>query len=142
MFLIAPLSASVIPFLPLFSDLLSLRTFATLRIHVHYTRAPRTSAALKTISQLNLPKGFRFSPGRPQLAQLVTGVLDQACALSLFKRGARRSGINSDSGGGGLTGVVVGVCGPAGLAREVKAAVRSVDPKRRKAVGGIEVHEE
>lgn len=60
----------------------------------------------------------------------------------MFKRGARRSGINSDSTGGGLTGVAVGVCGPEGLAREVKAAVRSVDPKRRKAVGGIEVHEE
>lgn len=134
--------ASVIPLIPLFTDLLSLRTFASLKIHVYYTRAPTSSAPLKTISELNLPSGFYISPGRPRLAQLVTGVLDQACALSMFKRGARRSGINATSSGGGLTGVVVGVCGPAALAREVKAAVRSVDPKRRKTVGGIEVHEE
>jgi len=41
-----------------------------------------------------------------------------------------------------ITGVVVGVCGPVELARDVIDAVGSVDGDRRNRVGGIEVHEE
>jgi len=41
-----------------------------------------------------------------------------------------------------ITGVVVGVCGPVELARDVIDAVGGVDGDRRSRVGGIEVHEE
>lgn len=41
-----------------------------------------------------------------------------------------------------ITGVVVGVCGPIGIGDEVSQAVSAVDPGRRWAVGGIEIHEE
>jgi len=41
-----------------------------------------------------------------------------------------------------ITGVVVCVCGPVELARDVIDAVGGVDGDRRSRVGGIEVHEE
>lgn len=41
-----------------------------------------------------------------------------------------------------ITGVVVGVCGPVELARDVIDAVGGVDGDRRSRVGGIEIHEE
>jgi len=41
-----------------------------------------------------------------------------------------------------LSGVFVGACGPVGLADEVVKVVGQVDSRRRKAVGGVEVHEE
>jgi len=41
-----------------------------------------------------------------------------------------------------ITGVVVGVCGPVELAKDVIDAVGDVDGDRRSRVGGIEVHEE
>ena len=41
-----------------------------------------------------------------------------------------------------ITGVVVGVCGPVELARDVIDAVGGVDGDRRSSVGEIEVHEE
>ncbi|KAF5354132.1 hypothetical protein D9756_007100 [Leucocoprinus leucothites] len=41
-----------------------------------------------------------------------------------------------------ITGVIVGVCGPVELAKDVVDAVGGVDGDKRNRVGGIEVHEE
>ena len=41
-----------------------------------------------------------------------------------------------------IAGLVVGVCGPTGLADDVVAAVSGVEAIRRDQVGGIEIHEE
>ena len=41
-----------------------------------------------------------------------------------------------------ISGLGVGVCGPAALGDVVNRAVGQVDPARRDQVGGIEVHEE
>ncbi|XP_006457473.1 hypothetical protein AGABI2DRAFT_123337 [Agaricus bisporus var. bisporus H97] len=41
-----------------------------------------------------------------------------------------------------ITGVIVGVCGPVELGKDVMSAVASIDKERRNRVGGIEVHEE
>ena len=41
-----------------------------------------------------------------------------------------------------ISGLVVGVCGPAALGDDVNRVVAMVDPARRDQVGGIEVHEE
>ena len=60
-----------------------------------------------------------------------------AGASALFSGGKERS-----RGGGGMTGVIVGVCGPSGLGDEVRKAVAGFDPASRKRVGGIELHEE
>lgn len=41
-----------------------------------------------------------------------------------------------------ITGMIVGICGPIGLADSVTAEVGKVDPTRRDQVGGIEIHDE
>lgn len=74
-----------------------------------------------------LPLGLTITPGRPRLNKLLEGVAD---------RTAGSGGVS------GLTGVVVGVCGPPALGSSVGKAVRGLDGKRRKAVGGVELHEE
>lgn len=134
--------AMLIPLIPTFTDILSQRTYATIHISVHYTQAGNAQSALKTLSQKPLPKDLTLHAGRPKLAQTLSSVIDQACALSLFKRGAPRKsgagGINST----GPCGVIVGVCGPGGLADDARSIVGAVDSKRRKQVGGVEIHEE
>lgn len=45
-------------------------------------------------------------------------------------------------GSGGLSGVLVGVCGPGGLGQSVREAVDAVDDETRKSVGGVEIEEE
>jgi ferric-chelate reductase len=81
-----------------------------------------------------------------------------------MKEGKKRSRMHGDvemgegmytsrSGGGGggggekediqdITGVVVAVCGPVELGKDVVDAVGSIDRERRNRVGGIEIHEE
>jgi hypothetical protein len=39
-------------------------------------------------------------------------------------------------------GMIVGVCGPAGLADKVAAAVDRMDGEKKRRVGGVEVFEE
>ena len=82
-----------------------------------------------------LPPGLTLSPARPKLGKVLSGVVDRSAALFSGRHERRR-------GGGGLTGVIVGVCGPAGLGDDVRRAVAEFDPKRRKTIGGIELHEE
>ena len=83
----------------------------------------------------HLPPGLTLSPARPKLPQILKGVVNRSAAL--FSGGRERK-----RGGGGLTGVIVGVCGPSGLGDEVRKAVAGFDPDSRKRVGGIELHEE
>lgn len=42
----------------------------------------------------------------------------------------------------GINGVLVGVCGPAGLGVQANAAVKSIDSARKKQAGGVDVYEE
>ncbi|PAV17748.1 iron reductase [Pyrrhoderma noxium] len=73
--------------------------------------------------------------GRPRLSNVISSLVDVVGQV-----GASTS--TSGSGAGGVNGVVVGVCGPAGLGRDVKEAVRGLDGGRKRACGGVEVHEE
>ena len=43
---------------------------------------------------------------------------------------------------GGVGGVAVGACGPAGLTREIRNAVSSLGPSGTRRLGGIELHTE
>lgn len=130
-----------VPLIPTFKALLAHRTYANLKIAVHYTQAGHAGTAIKALSGVSLPKNLTLVAGRPKLAQTLTEVIDQACALSMFKRGNRRRSI-SGATTSGPCGVIVGVCGPGGLADEVRNVVWGADPKRAQAVGGIELHEE
>ncbi|KAI0794895.1 incomplete iron reductase [Abortiporus biennis] len=129
----------ITPLLSLFTDLLAVRTYAFLHVSLYYTRAPSESS-LKALDDFSLPTNLTINPGRPRLAQRLSNVLDQTCALSMFRRGARRSVQGEPEER--LAGVIVSVCGPLGLAEDVRGIVRNVDPYRRKAAGGIEIHEE
>lgn len=123
----AVLSAGLKPLLPLFTQLLtdSRSTYTTFRISVFYTRALASPEAMKAFERL--PLGLTISPGRPRLNKLLEGVADRTAG----------------SGGmDGLTGVVVGVCGPPALGSSVEKTVRGLDRQRRSAVGGVELHEE
>ncbi|KAI0635390.1 iron reductase [Trametes polyzona] len=126
--------AALQPLIPLFSTLLaqSRNAYANLRISVFYTRAPSSPEAVKAY---RLPPGLTLSPMRPKLPGILSGVVDRSVAL--FSGGKERR-----RGGSTLTGVIVGVCGPASLGDEVRKAVAEFPAKRRKAVGGIELHEE
>ncbi|KAI9057357.1 incomplete iron reductase [Trametes sanguinea] len=122
------------PLIPLFSSLLaqSHDAYASLRISVFYTRAPASPDAVRAY---RLPPGLTLSPARPKLPGILEGVVGRSAAL--FQGHKERK-----PRGGPLTGIIVGVCGPQGLGDEVRRAVANFPPKRRKAVGGIELHEE
>ncbi|KZT71970.1 hypothetical protein DAEQUDRAFT_723603 [Daedalea quercina L-15889] len=119
--------AGLKPLIPHFNQLLedSRTTYTSLRISVFYTRAITSPEALKTFERL--PQGLTLSPGRPRLQKLLESVADRTVGSG---------GMN------GVTGVVVGVCGPRALGDSVGKAVRDLDGKRRRAVKGVELHEE
>jgi hypothetical protein len=80
-----------------------------------------------------LPSGVTLAPGKPRLLKALEDVINHAVTLGQS---------NPTGEAKGLTGLVVGICGPVGLADDVAAAVRAVDPVKRDQVGGVEVHEE
>jgi len=79
------------------------------------------------------PPGLTLAPGKPRLLKFLEHAINRAVTLG---HSNPKDEVLS------LTGLVVGVCGPVGMADDVAAAVRGVDPVRRDQVGGVEVHEE
>ena len=121
--------------------------YATLNISVSYTRcfaAPSSgsgsgsasgghSPADRVAKMLErLPPGLSVTPGRPKLQSLLASVVDRACML--FHGGRENRGAPA--------GVLVAVCGPLGLAEDVRRAVRGIEPERRRRAGGVELHDE
>ena len=107
-------------FIPLFAALVSQSSFASLRISVFYTRATTPS-----FEGLELPLGITLTPGRPKIREL----------LDVFVG-------SITSKGSAAHGAFVAVCGPVGLSRDVAHAVRAYDVNSKRAVGGIQFHEE
>ena len=105
--------------IPIFTALISHSTAARLRVSVFYTRAPTRS-----FDDTHLPPDITLVPGRPTLVKHLTAV------------------VTSTLNNGGCSGVFVGVCGPVSLAVSVGETVRCFDSNLKKAVGGVEVHEE
>lgn len=123
--------AGLKPMIPTFAALLAQAPGAgiNLRISVSYTRAlvvPEVDA-LKDFQRL--PLGLSIVAGRPRLPKMLDEVIDRTC---------NAKGMSANS----LSGVVVGVCGPPALGDTVARAVRRVGGDRRRAVGGVELHEE
>ncbi|KAG8221543.1 ferric reductase like transmembrane component-domain-containing protein [Butyriboletus roseoflavus] len=114
------------PLVPLFSSLIQQSTRTPLRISVHYTRAADVLPAKNC-----LPPGLTLTAGRPRIAKVLDSVIARAVSYGSSVKAYMD-----------ITGVVVGVCGPVGIGDEVSQAVSAVDPGRRWAVGGIEIHEE
>jgi len=118
--------ASIGPMLPLFNSLVLQSEPTPLRITVNYTRASRKPIEKDT----SLP-GITISPIKPKIGKVIEATVERTTS---FGSGMK----DSDT----LNGVIVGVCGPAGLGDQVADAVRNVDSKKRDAVGGIELYEE
>ena len=79
------------------------------------------------------PPGLTLAPGKPRLLKFLEHAINRAVTLGHS---------NPKDEALSLTGLIVGVCGPVGMADDVAAAVSGVDPLRRDQVGGVEVHEE
>ncbi|KAJ7267459.1 hypothetical protein C8J57DRAFT_1436005 [Mycena rebaudengoi] len=122
--------AALLPLYPLFNAMIERSVFARVRISVFYTRAPIgkfpfSDAAFPTTS-------LSLSPGRPRLASLLENSISRTVKLD--------SAVGKDEER--ITGMLVGVCGPVGLADAVAEAISQIEPIRRDQVGGVEVHEE
>ncbi|KAF9223191.1 hypothetical protein BS17DRAFT_782514 [Gyrodon lividus] len=114
-----PDPASLTPMIPLLASLISQSTSARLRVSVFYTRAVSNS-----FEGLYLPTGITLVPGRPKIGKLLDGL------------------VTSTISNAGANGLFVGVCGPVALAANVANTVRTFDVNLKKAVGGVEFHEE
>ncbi|KAH7890412.1 hypothetical protein F5I97DRAFT_1799605 [Phlebopus sp. FC_14] len=118
--------SSLTPLIPQFTAMIQQSIYAPLKISVHYTRAADAPP-----SKEFLPPGLTLTAGRPRIAKVLDAVIQRAVSYG--------SGVKASMD---ITGVVVGVCGPMGLGDEVSQIISAVDPGRRWAVGGIEMHEE
>jgi len=117
--------ASLLPLIPLLTSMIQQSVFTPVRISVHYTRAPLGKIPFKSFP------GLTLSPGRPRIAKVLDAAVSRAVCLGSGAKDSER-----------ISGVLVAVCGPAGLGDDVARAVGTIDPSRRDQVGGIEMHEE
>ncbi|KIK52631.1 hypothetical protein GYMLUDRAFT_963313 [Collybiopsis luxurians FD-317 M1] len=121
--------ASLVPMLPLLTSLVQQSVFTPIRIAIFYTRAPIGKFPFS--DDFFRSTALTLSPGRPKVSKILEACISKAVTLG--------SGAKDNEA---ITGMIVGVCGPVGLADSVVAEVGKVDPTRRDQVGGIEVHEE
>jgi ferric-chelate reductase len=135
------------PFLPELDTLLA-RARACGRLNVRVTLA-YTRALTESGMKLHLPSGVRVAPGRPRVARVLDGVLSRAVAAGgQAPPATTREPVSPASpalavgGGAPLQGLVVAVCGPPAMCADVARAVRGVSGEARRAVGGLELHEE
>ncbi|TFK37001.1 hypothetical protein BDQ12DRAFT_608543 [Crucibulum laeve] len=120
--------ASLVPLVPLFTSLIQQSVFTPIRISVYYTRAP---IGKFPFASDNFIHGLTLAPGRPRIAKVLESAISRAVSLG--------AGVKDTVG---ITGLVVGVCGPVSIADDVAKAVGAIEPLRRDQVGGIEIHEE
>ncbi|KAG9311380.1 hypothetical protein JVU11DRAFT_8487 [Chiua virens] len=78
----------------------------------------------QNIAATNSRLGITLTPGRPKMDKL----------LDIF--------VSSMRSKQGTHGAFVGVCGPVALAKDVAHSVRTFDANSKKAIGGIQFHEE
>ncbi|THH32211.1 hypothetical protein EUX98_g1990 [Antrodiella citrinella] len=85
------------------------------------------------------PPGLSVHASRPQTPRVLSTFLDRTIeTLPEYACDDEEQATRRSSG----TGVVVGVCGPTALADDARRAIRNVDGRKRKSVGGIELVEE
>ncbi|KAH6904251.1 ferric reductase transmembrane component [Coprinopsis sp. MPI-PUGE-AT-0042] len=137
-------AASVVPLVPIFTELVEQSVLTPLKITIHYTKAmtsklPIIPPHVDPTGPITLHPNVTLAPGRPRLGK----ALDLAIARAASLESADAVGIGETSkDAGGIKGVAVGVCGPKGFGDEIVRAVNGIDSARREQVGGVEVHEE
>ncbi|KAJ6551431.1 hypothetical protein B0H19DRAFT_1157610 [Mycena capillaripes] len=115
-------AASLTPLIPQFNAMIQQSTHARLTISVHYTKT-----VIGEMRFSGLRPGLSLNPGRPRFIAAIESTVSHTV---------------STGGSGDPSGLIVGVCGPVGLADDVTKAVGLVDPAKRDEIGGIEMHEE
>ncbi|KAJ7088591.1 ferric reductase like transmembrane component-domain-containing protein [Mycena epipterygia] len=115
-------AGSLVPLIPQFTAMMQQSAYACLTISVHYTKAVVDKNRINN----GMHPGLSLSPGRPRFINAIESIVSRAVS----------------SGSGEQCGLLVGVCGPAALGDDVSKAVGLVDPTKRDAIGGIEIHEE
>ncbi|KAG8939544.1 hypothetical protein FRC00_013816, partial [Tulasnella sp. 408] len=125
--------ACLIPLLPTLTSLFNRVSYipsVRFTLTVHYTRAvsPSFSAKLKTLPGGGLPRNISLEAGRPDFKHVVE---------DFVRWKTNRLARGSD----GLSGVLVGVCGPGALAQSVREGVDALDDGVRRNVGGVEIEE-
>ncbi|KAJ7472299.1 hypothetical protein B0H11DRAFT_1811591 [Mycena galericulata] len=121
--------AALLPLYALFNGMIEQSVFTRLRISVFYTRAP---IGKFPFAESAFPSSsLSLSPGRPRLETMLENSISRTVKLGAGGKDEER-----------ITGMLVGVCGPVGLADSVAQAIGKIEPIRRDQVGGVEVHEE
>lgn len=115
-------AASLVPLIPQFSAMMQQSAYASLTISVHYTKAVVEKIRIHN----GVHPGLSLNAGRPRFINAIESTVSRAVS----------------AGSGEQCGLLVGVCGPGALADDVSKAVGLVDPTKRDAIGGIEIHEE
>lgn len=136
---------AITPLLPLLTSLMNSCSYLT--ISVHYTRPYTPSMEVKcsnsslsfTAIQEQVPTRHRIVKyqGRPGHRDLVS-VMEDAVTRAT-------SGLYDDNGTSSRRiprGMLVGVCGPPGMSKDVIAAVSAIDSKTKTRIGGVEMHQE
>ncbi|KAF5392171.1 hypothetical protein D9757_001604 [Collybiopsis confluens] len=130
--------ASLVPMLPLLTSLVQQSVFTPIRISIFYTRAP--TGKFPFSEDFFRSTALTLSPGRPKVSKILEACISKAVALG--PGGEKGQSKGRDKEDAGINGLIVGVCGPVGLADSVVEEVGKVDSLRRDQVGGIEVHDE
>ncbi|KAF7369057.1 Iron reductase [Mycena venus] len=121
--------AALLPLYTVFNNMIEQAVFTRMRISVFYTRAP---IGKFPFADTAFPSSsLSLSPGRPRLTTMLENSISRTVKLGAGNKDEER-----------ITGMLVGVCGPVGLADSVTEAISQIEPIRRDQVGGVEVHEE
>jgi ferric-chelate reductase len=147
--------SALVPMIPELTAIVQDSVFTPVRISVFYTRAP--TGKFPFTDEFFKSTRLTLSPGRPKVSKHLEETIQKTLAPgmnnSTFDFGhPNAGGARSEMGLSGpgrkdleamnKNGLLVGVCGPQGLADSVFTEVNKVDSTRRDQVGGIEVHEE
>ncbi|KAJ7176645.1 hypothetical protein C8R46DRAFT_41313 [Mycena filopes] len=121
--------AALLPLYPLFNNMIEQSVFMRVRISVFYTRAP--IGKFPFADSAFPSRSLTLSPGRPRLTTMLETSISRTVKLGAGNKDEEP-----------ITGMLVAVCGPVGLADGVAEAIAQIEPLRRDQVGGVEVHEE
>ena len=135
---------TITPLLPTLTSFMNSCPYLT--ISVHYTRplGPHTeeksggSSSASSLVQLQVDaSGYHIAkhPGRPRQQHLVS-LMEHAIT--------RATGDDHDAEGNPTqqvpSGMLVGVCGPRGMSKDIVSAVSSINSKLKAQIGGVEMH--
>ncbi|KAJ7768301.1 hypothetical protein B0H16DRAFT_1716319 [Mycena metata] len=121
--------AMLLPLYPIFNNMIAQSVFMRVRISVFYTRAP--IGKFPFADSAFPSRHLTLSPGRPRLTTMLENSISRTVKLGAGNKDEQR-----------ITGMLVAVCGPTGLADSVADAIAQIEPLRRDQVGGVEVHNE